>query len=193
MKANKETLHSFIDHGNGELALRIQDPFVFDSGQYSCIITTAAGDCKTYCDVEIEETFDNLSDVIPEFTKLPLPAVALHGNSTSFCTRVTPVDSDVIWSVCGREITDDVKDYAVSFNLSISISKENLIDTLEQFPSLASISINFPFRYSKSISLFSICTKVREENVHCMNNCAGNLISCFVEKQQHDAQTHIGI
>lgn len=148
MTANKKiSLYRFIDHGNGELALRIQDPFVFDSGRYSCIITTPTGDCTTYCDVEIEETFNNLSDVIPEFTKLPLPAIALHGNSTSFCTRVTPVDSDVIWSVCGREITDDVKDYAVSFNLSISISKENLIDTLDSHPSFeTSISINFPSR-----------------------------------------------
>jgi hypothetical protein len=103
--------------------LRIQDPFVFDSGRYSCIITTPAGDCTTYCDVEIEETFDRLDDVIPEFTKLPQPAVILHGNSTSFCARVTPVDSDVIWSVCGREITDNGKDYLVSFILSISISR----------------------------------------------------------------------
>lgn len=103
--------------------MRIQDPFVFDSGRYSCIITTPAGDCTTYCDVEIEETVERLCDVIPEFTKLPLPAVILHGNSTTFCARVTPVDSDVVWSVCGREITNDVKDYTVSFNLSISISK----------------------------------------------------------------------
>lgn len=146
--ANKRKMFlcRFIDHGNGELALRIQDPFVFDSGRYSCIITTPVGDCTTYCDVEIEETFDNLCDVIPEFTKLPLPAVALHGNSASFCARVTPVDSDVIWSVCGHEITEDVKDYVVSFNLSISINKEYLIDTLKTLPSFASISINFPFR-----------------------------------------------
>jgi hypothetical protein len=110
--------------------LRIQDPFVFDSGRYSCTITTPAGDCTTYCDVEIEETFENLCDVIPEFTKLPLPAVILHGNSTTFCARVTPVDSDVVWSICGREITNDVKDYTVSFNLSISIRKENLIEAI---------------------------------------------------------------
>jgi hypothetical protein len=121
--------------------LRIQDPFVFDSGQYSCIITTPVGDCTTYCDVKVEETFEILNDVIPEFTKFPLPAVVLHGNSTSFCARVTPVDSNVIWEICGKEISDDVKNYVVSFNLSISISKENLIEA-----SFASISINSPFR-----------------------------------------------
>lgn len=114
-------LYSYIDHGDGTLTLRILDPFVFDSGRYSCTITTISGDCTTQCDVEIEETFDNLRDVIPEFVKLPLATVALPGNAASFCARVTPVDSDVIWSVCGREITSDTKDYAVSFNLSNSI------------------------------------------------------------------------
>jgi hypothetical protein len=80
--------------------------------------------------VEVEETFNRLCDVIPEFVKLPLPAVILQGKSTSFCARVTPVDSDVVWSICGREITKDVKDYTVSFNLSISISRENLIEPI---------------------------------------------------------------
>ena len=119
-------LHRLIDHGNGTLALRIQDPFVFDSGRYSCTIITSAGDCSTWCDVEIEETYDNLFDVIPEFVKLPLPTVALHGSTASFCTRVTPVDSDVIWSVCGREITNDRKDFMVSFNMSVSSNKGKL-------------------------------------------------------------------
>jgi hypothetical protein len=155
-----------MDHGNGELALRIQDPFVFDSGRYSCTITTPAGDCTTYCDVEIEETFENISDVIPEFTKLPLPAIAFHGKTTSFCARVTPVESDVIWSVCGREITDDVKDYAVSFNLSISINKENLIDTLETFSHLSNqYQLIFHLDKTNQFSYSQVlCTnRVREE------------------------------
>lgn len=94
--------------------MRVQDPFVFDSGRYSCTVTTTAGDCSTECDVEVEETYENIFDVIPEFIKLPLPSVALHGSPTAFCARVTPVDSDVIWSVCGREITSDMKDFTVS-------------------------------------------------------------------------------
>lgn len=118
-------LHRFIDHGNGTLTLRIQDPFVFDSGRYSCTITTPVGDCTTHCDVDIDETFDNLLEVIPEFIKPPLPTVALPGTAASFCTRFTPVDSDVIWSVCGREITDDTKDYAVSVRCPIQ-SAENI-------------------------------------------------------------------
>lgn len=111
---------------------------------------TSAGDCETWCNVEIEETYDNLFDVIPEFIKLPLPTVALHGNTTSFCTRITPVDSDVVWSVCGHEITNDRKDFKVSFNLSVSITRENLIDTSDLSRHLfTSISINFPFRQNK--------------------------------------------
>lgn len=116
----------FIDHGNGMLTLRIQDPFVFDSGRYSCTIITSVGDCTTWCDVEIEDTYENLFDEIPEFIKLPLPTVALHGSTASFCTRVTPVDSEVVWSVCGCEITNDRKGFAVSFNMSISIAKGKL-------------------------------------------------------------------
>lgn len=110
--------HRFIDHGNGVLTLRIQDPFVFDSGRYTCIVDTIAGSCIAQCDVDIEESYDNLFDVIPQFIKVPLPSVALHGRSVSFCTRITPVDSDVIWSVCGREITDSMKDFTVSIILS---------------------------------------------------------------------------
>lgn len=106
--------------------MRIQDPFVFDAGHYACIISTTEGDCTTHCDVEVVETFENLFDIIPQFLKFPLPTVALHGNSTSFCTRVTPVDSKVIWSICGREISDDMKDVAVSVKQRYLISQATL-------------------------------------------------------------------
>lgn len=74
-----------------------------------------AGDCTTFCDVDVDESFNNLSEVIPEFVKFPLPTVTLPAAVASFCARVTPVDSDVIWSVCGREISTDMKDFAVGF------------------------------------------------------------------------------
>lgn len=107
--------YRFIDHGNGCLGLRIHDPFVFDSGRYTCIVSTLAGECFTDCRIDVEETDEFISEVIPDFIKLPLPSIVLHGNSASFCTRVTPVDSDVIWSICGREIMNDMKDVAVSY------------------------------------------------------------------------------
>lgn len=110
---------TYIDHGNGELCLRIQDPFVFDSGRYSCRIITVVGDCSTHCNVDIEETYDNLAEIIPEFLKLPLPAISLDGNSSSFCTRISPVDSNVIWSVCGREITSEMKNFVSRWKVSI--------------------------------------------------------------------------
>lgn len=69
--------------------------------------------------MEIEELYDiNVFDVIPEFIKAPLPFIALPGCSASFCTRVTPVDSEVVWSICGCEINDDMKDYEVSYSRS---------------------------------------------------------------------------
>jgi hypothetical protein len=75
-----------------------------------------AGECASTCDVEIEEMHDmNLLDVIPEFIKTPLPAIALPGNTVSFCTRITPIDSEVVWSVCGITIDDDMKGYMVSY------------------------------------------------------------------------------
>lgn len=107
----------YIDHGDGTLTLRIQDPFVFDSGRYSCVITTPAGDVETECDVEIEEFDESLSEEIPVFVKFPLPAISLPGNSASFCARVTPIDSNVTWSICGREITNDMKGFVVSLNI----------------------------------------------------------------------------
>jgi hypothetical protein len=95
--------------------LRIQDPFTLDSGKYVCVISTLAGDVSSECEVEIEELYDaNVYDVIPEFVKAPLPAISLLGGSASFCSRITPIDSDVVWSVCGREISVDAKDYKVS-------------------------------------------------------------------------------
>lgn len=109
------SFYRYIDHGNGLLTLRIRDPFIFDSGRYSCIITTVVGDCMSECEVEIEELCDaNIYDLIPEFVKAPLPAITLLGGSASFCTRITPVDSDVVWSICGREIKEDTKQYKVS-------------------------------------------------------------------------------
>ncbi|CRL00790.1 CLUMA_CG014043, isoform B [Clunio marinus] len=103
----------YIDHGKGVLTLRITDPFIFDSGNYSCTVTTPYGDCTTSCDIEIEEPFDNISHIIPEFVKAPLPTVAFPGNSASFCARVSPVDSIVQWSVSGVDITDDDKDFVI--------------------------------------------------------------------------------
>lgn len=126
----------FIDHGNGTLTLRIQDPFVFDSGCYSCIVSTREGDCTTQCIVDVEETFGNIFDIMPELIKPPLPAIAFHSGKASFCTRITPVDSEVIWNVCGREISVDAKDVAVSFNVHFSRYNQAL-------PSPSRININY--------------------------------------------------
>lgn len=108
----------YIDHGDGVLTLRIYDPFVFDSGYYSCTVSSKYGECETKCAVDIEESEDNLLDILPEFLKHPLPSVALPGSIVSFCTRVTPIDSQIHWSVCGREINSESKGFSVSANLN---------------------------------------------------------------------------
>lgn len=67
--------------------------------------------------MEIEELCDaNIYDLMPEFVKAPLAAITLLGGSASFCTRITPIDSDVVWSVCGREISEDTKEFKVCGN-----------------------------------------------------------------------------
>lgn len=106
----------YIDHGNGVLTLRIQDPFAgMDCGDYKCIITSTNGECQSHCNVDVEETYECVAEMMPEFIKKPLPLIAMESNAVvSFCTRVSPVDSEVVWSICGREITNNVKDCAVS-------------------------------------------------------------------------------
>lgn len=52
---------------------------------------------------------------IPEFVKEPLPLVCLHGSVVSFSCCTEPIDAEVIWTVCGREITDKSRNYSVSF------------------------------------------------------------------------------
>ena len=98
------------------LTLRIFDPFVFDSGRYSCTVTTVHGTCKTESNVDISEAIDNFLDILPQFIKYPLPTVALPGSLVSFCARVSPVDSEVVWSVCGRDVSVDSKGFSVSNN-----------------------------------------------------------------------------
>lgn len=193
----------FIDHGNGTLTLRIQDPFVFDSGRYSCTITTAAGDCNSECEVEVEETFENIFEVIPEFVKLPLPTVATHGSPTGFCARVTPVDSMVIWSVCGREITSDMEDFTVSSSICPIEGKPrtSLIDELDRPPVELSLFLPPPHQYqlifhldngkrhNKQATRFPFYSSVElwhercgDETTRIKWNCAMALMTSFIDE-----------
>ncbi|GAB0100344.1 muscle M-line assembly protein unc-89 [Sergentomyia squamirostris] len=100
----------YIDHGNGLLALRIEDPFVPDSGMYRCVITSSMGECETSCSLIVTEDNDESSSASteqqlkPHFVKPPLPVVSHPGTEVAFSVRVSPPQSRISWYLNGREI-----------------------------------------------------------------------------------------
>ncbi|KAL7039652.1 hypothetical protein ACKWTF_000058 [Chironomus riparius] len=202
----------YIDHGNGILTLRIQDPFVFDSGKYSCVITTLSGECTSECDVEIEELYEiNVLDVIPEFIKAPLPFISLPGCLASFCARITPVDSEVIWSVCGCEINDDMKDYKIE-RLEDGLNVLHVLNVDHRQSGEIKcrvISCNNPkiFNvYHTSLTVLPVPISERYEPIESVleNNCNNNNksnksseahdldLSCFITKRPEDRTVLVG-
>lgn len=113
----------YIDHGDGLLALRIIDPFVFDTGRYTCLVHTSQGKCQTSGMVTVTEVITgNRNDVnlATIFVKHPVPVVAIENSTASFCARVMPVTAEVTWSVCGRRVTDGNPGIVVSNSQLIS-------------------------------------------------------------------------
>uniref|UniRef100_A0A1B0CWT0 Muscle M-line assembly protein unc-89 n=1 Tax=Lutzomyia longipalpis TaxID=7200 RepID=A0A1B0CWT0_LUTLO len=101
----------YIDHGDGLLVLRIEDPFVQDSGVYRCVITSSGGKCETSCPVFVTESVDESSDspemLKPHFSKPPLPVVSHPGAEVAFSARISPPQSRISWYLNGREIGQD--------------------------------------------------------------------------------------
>lgn len=109
-------LHRYIDHGDGLIALRILDPFVYDSGRYTCTVRSDYGKCETSCDVSIYEVSEQEEfETKPVFIKSPQTVAAAHGTVVSFCARVSPVYAKVKWSICGRSVAEDTRGILVSF------------------------------------------------------------------------------
>lgn len=50
---------------------------------------------------------------VPQFIKQPLPLVCIYGSVVSFACQVEPVDAEIVWSVCGREVSDKSRSYSV--------------------------------------------------------------------------------
>lgn len=99
------------------LALRIIDPFVYDSGTYTCVVKSSYGSCTTNGTLEIVELGQTKTiedDKMPIFAKHPVPVVALHGSVVSFCAKVWPVYTQVKWSICGREMNESTRGILVS-------------------------------------------------------------------------------
>lgn len=118
--------HSFIDHGDGLVSLRVHEPLAIDSGIYTCVVTSEYGCCTTSNEVTIVEDSNCVREIVPEFIKELVPAVAMHGSLVSFCARVTPVTSKVKWFICGREINENTRGITVSHCLLFSFFWTNL-------------------------------------------------------------------
>lgn len=117
-------MHRYIDHGEGMISLRILDPFVFDSGRYTCIVRSDYGKCETSCDVVISEVSEQDEfEMKPVFIKSPQTVVAAYGTVVSFCARVSPVHAKVQWSVCGRALTEDTRGILVSLKEIFNVTQ----------------------------------------------------------------------
>lgn len=103
----------YIDHGNGLICLRILDPFIGDSGEYSCCVVTDHGTCATSTKVTISDAMHEPFRM-PVFEKHPVPIAANYGAVVSFCAKVLPLDAQVKWSICGREVAENVRGIMVS-------------------------------------------------------------------------------
>lgn len=119
-------MHRYIDHGEGMICLRILDPFVYDSGRYTCIVRSDYGKCETSCDVVISEVLEQDElEMKPVFIKSPQTVVAAYGTVVSFCARVSPVHAKVEWSVCGRVLTENTRGILVSLYYSFVLTSCN--------------------------------------------------------------------
>lgn len=114
----------YIDHGNGRIALRVIDPFVFDSGRYRCEVKTeCCGSVESDCLVRIDEMLGQTRraecDSKPMFVKHPVAVVAVAGSAASFCATVLPAAARVQWTVCGCDVNDSDDGIIVSLYISI--------------------------------------------------------------------------
>lgn len=106
----------FIDHGNGVLCLRLSDPFLLDSGSYTCVITNESGDqIQTSCTLSVTETvLTSVKNARPEFIKLPQAVFTRSGADITIECRIEPADSDLVWIVNGHTMTNELDGVAVS-------------------------------------------------------------------------------
>lgn len=110
----------YIDHGNGVIGLRFTDPFLLDSGSYTCRVKSVNGgqveSSGVLQVVEKESTRDQSAR--PEFVKLPQAVFVRSGSDVTYGCRVMPADAEVMWIVNGVEMNNEMEGVAVSFSKS---------------------------------------------------------------------------
>ncbi|XP_055839411.1 myosin light chain kinase, smooth muscle-like isoform X1 [Episyrphus balteatus] len=109
----------YIDHGNGIICLRIQDTFDLDTGLYKCTVTSTYGTCSTRCELQVDDrhpaavSHDDVDRSGLAILKNPLPVLGMEGMITSFCAKVYPPNSQTSWTICGRDVTIDSRNFSL--------------------------------------------------------------------------------
>ncbi|XP_034651180.1 LOW QUALITY PROTEIN: muscle M-line assembly protein unc-89-like [Drosophila subobscura] len=135
---------NYIDHGNGCLCLRLNDPFDIDSGTYSCQVFTSPNestdmihnnstlDCSYDCSSSgelciLERDLSQNDQECIQLLKTPLPVVCGAGEEALFYARVFPCEAEAVWYLNGKPLTDDMDD---SLNMTLESYPENGIRVL---------------------------------------------------------------
>ncbi|BFG05551.1 titin [Drosophila madeirensis] len=135
---------NYIDHGNGCLCLRLNDPFDIDSGTYSCQVFTSPNestdmihnnstlDCSYDCSsigelCILERDLSQNDQECIQLLKAPLPVVCGAGEEALFYARVFPCEAEAVWFLNGKPLTDDMDD---SLNMTLESYPENGIRVL---------------------------------------------------------------
>ncbi|XP_044317905.1 titin isoform X3 [Drosophila rhopaloa] len=139
---------NYIDHGNGQLCLRINDAFDIDSGTYSCqvftsdmnVISTSKSsststsnsnssgfDCSSSGELcVLERDLGRQDEECVQLLKTPLPVVCGSGEEALFYARVFPCEAEAEWYLNGQLLAqaDD------SLNMTLESYPENGIRLL---------------------------------------------------------------
>lgn len=108
----------YIDHGSGVICLRLLDPFVVDSGEYTCVVRNSKGaEVQTKCQLDVVEKPDyeeRNRDPRPEFVTLPAAVYTRTGADVTFQCQVIPDDAEVQWLLNGNALNNEMDGVAVS-------------------------------------------------------------------------------
>ncbi|XP_053671378.1 myosin light chain kinase, smooth muscle-like [Anopheles nili] len=112
---------AYIDHGNGQLGLRLKDPFLDDAGLFECCIEAATQQLSSSCYLDVLEleqqsptmAKDRDQQLPARFVRFPLSQIALEGDNVEFYACVSPPDSRIRWFVRGAEITSGTKGFSI--------------------------------------------------------------------------------
>ncbi|XP_014247595.1 myosin light chain kinase, smooth muscle-like isoform X3 [Cimex lectularius] len=99
---------SHVQLGNGEIALRIVDPFVEDSGLYTCTVYNKHGMAQSHTRLVVKEESANQGSEVPaRILRPPNDCIALRGNKAELSARFAgKPEPTLMWSKGGVELSN---------------------------------------------------------------------------------------